>query len=345
MKNIKNNLIIILFYTVISTGVFYSSAKFHVPWYGANDFAVYHDMIKKPFSNNANSPYGYRILTPIIAHYVEKSGIYYKTSNSPFKDNLFEYENKQYDSEILDALIFTNFILIIFSMFILYKTYEKYYNWGKNKEINLLFLLMPLGLMLSTSTIVHGLNGLTEGGSIFFISLCCFLIARGNIFIFTIAVFLGMFQRELVPLVVFIYCIFINKYRFALISLLAFMAYFILRNLHPLTGFEEQLNLIAFFQNIKNFNLTKEFFLQVILSNNIVLSLIIVYFIEDMEYRKFKYLLPFAMVFGMLLLISLGTGIGNNAGRILNMATPILMLAVPKLLNIKFDSPHKLLNI
>ena len=113
MKTLKYNFLIILMYIVISSGVFYSSAKFHIPWYGANDFAVYHDMIKEPLSHNSESPYGYRIITPTIAHFIEKSGIYYKTSNSPFKDEFFEYKNKRYESNILDALIFTNFILIL----------------------------------------------------------------------------------------------------------------------------------------------------------------------------------------------------------------------------------------
>jgi len=335
MKKLKHNLVTILFYIVISSGVFYSSAKFHIPWYGANDFSVYHDMIKKPLSNNSESPYGYRILTPTIAHFIEKSGIFYKTFNSPFRDEFFEYKNKRYEPNILDALIFTNFILIIFSMFILYKTYEAYYYIENIKNHNFIFLLMPIGLLLSTSTIVHGLNGLTEGGSLFFISLCCLLIARKNIILFSIIVFLGMLQRELVPLVVLVYCVFICKYRFALISLLAFMAYFIFRSFHPLVGFEEQLSLNAFVQNIKNLNITKEFFLQVILSNNIVISLLIIYFFGNMDLKKVKYLLPFTMVFSMLLLISIGTGIGNNAGRILNMATPILLLAIPRLLSIK----------
>jgi hypothetical protein len=291
-------------------------------------------MVSQPFNNNSGAPYGYRIFTPIVAHYVEKSGLYYRPAHSPFKDNLYEYYNNFYDAGILEALIFTNFIFTILAMFFIHKTYD-YWLTSENKFHDLYLILLPLGLLLSTSTIVHGLNGLTEGGSFFFVSLCCYLVARGKFYIFTLTIFLGMFQRELIPLIMFLYCLLNRKYRFGFVSLLAFLAYFAFRKLHPLVGFEEQLSLAKFLVNLNDFNITREFIFQVILSNNILIAILPIALVFKDQGFNSKSLVPFFIIFFVLLVISIGTGIGNNAGRILNMATPILLLTIPFFVMIK----------
>jgi len=330
MKILIKDLKILFFYFLLATGVLYSSVKFHVPWYGSNDFAVYYEMVENPFNNNAGAPYGYRIFTPTIAHFVEQSGIFYKPNNTSFNDFMTTYEGNTFDSKTLYALIFTNYVLIVFSMFFLNKTLHILRPNLTRNQVN---TFLPIGLILSTSTLAHGLNGLTEGGSLFIISLCCYLIYRNQLSLFIVAIIFGMFQRELIPLIFFIFCFFQKKTKYLIVSLLVFSLYFFIRYLFPLPGFEEQLELSAFIKNLSNFQLSKDFIFQVILSNNIILASLI--WLSFGKIGKVINLntISFMAIFSILLIISIGTGIGNNAGRILNMTTPFLLLFLPNFID------------
>ena len=158
-------------------------------------------MVGHPFDGKVGSPWGYRILTPQFSYLVAKSGVYYEPKEGPFKEYYEEYNGLNYKSPLY-PLIFTNFIFFVLAAFIIFKSVEKIYS----SPFELFLLQGIVGLFfLSFSTVVHGISGLTEGGSIFFIALLNYFLINNNKLYFAIFAVLSIFQRELIPIFMLIY--------------------------------------------------------------------------------------------------------------------------------------------
>lgn len=332
MKIFKDFLILISFF-VLSAGVYYGGAKFHVPWYGASDYGDYYKMTVEPFSNSAQSPFAYRVFTPTIAHYIQKSGFYYDSNKTPYKDNYLEHNDQSFIPSILSALIFTNYLFFSFAAFFIYKSILI-----KLDSVNFTERIIAIGapslVFLSLSTVVHGYAGLVEGASIFFISILCYLALTNNLFLFLIFAILSISQREIIPLVLSIYVSLAigqeRKISFAVTSIFAFSLYFIIKSYLQIPGHEEQTQLAQLLTNLFNFSVNKEFILQGLLANNILIYIFIVSIaLGSKNYRPF---LPSAMIVTILLILGIATGIENNVGRILNMAIPFMLIGIAEVI-------------
>ena len=328
MKIFKNFIILISFFCM-SAGVYYGGAKFHVPWYGANDFGEYYKMTAEPFNNTAKAPWAYRVLTPTIAHFVEKSGLFYDSKITPYKNHYLSHEKIIYIASTLSALIFTNYIFFALAAFFSYKTFTTILG-NENFRDQVIALGAPSLLFLSFSTVVHGYAGLTEGGSIFLVSILCYFLIRNMPFLFFVFSVLSVLQRELVPLILLTYILFsnqlTNRLKYAAISLGTFLLYFAIRAVFQIPGNEHQTQVSSFLSNFLTFSINKEFFLQAVLGNNIPIFVILAAI--AVGYRNIKPFVPFFLTCMVLATLGVATGLGNNIGRILNMATPLLLVGI-----------------
>jgi hypothetical protein len=331
---IKKKLLILLAYFFISLGIFYSASKYHIPWYGSDDFANYSLMTTKPFDNDVQAAFAYRFITPTAAHYIYKFELFYTPEKTPFKDNYSIQNGVFYDPSSLAALIFTNYLFLTLAAFFTYITIAK--KIKKNDlTSNVLALGLPVLIYLSFSTIVHGYNGLTEGGSLFFISLLTYLFYEKKLVIFGIIVLLSVWQREVIPIIMFIYILFApiktKKSIYLIISFIAFMSYVIIRKkFWPLPGSDDQLILSAFYNHFFSLGFSKEFFLQGILSNNLIFFIFFSYIILGI--KNIKFLFPYIMVILLMIPICVGIGASNGIARILNIASPLLIFCLSELL-------------
>ena len=199
----KDFLILIALF-VLSAGVYYSGTKFHIPWYGANDFSQYYQMTLNPFDNDVGSPFAYRMFVPVIAHFIYESGLFYESSLTPYKDYYLSHRGIDYEPSILSAIIFTNYIFLALAAFFTYKSTKVIFAQSNHTDHIMPVMLSSL-IFLSFSTNVHGYAGLTEGGALFLVSLLCYLALKNYLILFSLICISSILGRELIPLVLKIY--------------------------------------------------------------------------------------------------------------------------------------------
>lgn len=337
----KYALILVSFF-VLSAGTFYAGSKFHVPWYGALDFTNYYEMTVNPYDNDAISPHAYRVLTTTIAHYIYRSGFFYESSLTPYKDNYLIYQDIVYDPSVLSALIFTNYIFLALAAFCIYLSVTLKIAQTDIKG-RLIAIGLPALLFLSLSTNVHGYAGLTEGATMFGVSLLCYLALANRLIPYLIICVLSITQRELIPLILFLYISSISrqerKFYFMAASGVAFALYFLLRSYLQIPGNEGQTQFSTLLSNIFSFSLDKDFIFQAILANNIPIFVLIIS--VCIGFRDFKPFIPFVVVATVLFILGIATGIGNNVGRIINMATPILLIGMADAIRTSLETQHQ----
>jgi hypothetical protein len=317
----------------IALGVFFAASKFNVPWYGSNDFRHYSVMVELPFSNDVRAPFGYRIVTPTLAHVVWRSGVFYQPSTTPFKDKFLVYQGVKYSSDILNALIFTNFFLLVAAAFFLIASLKGSAADRDQRLSPIAETMLGSMVFLSFSTVVFGFAGITEGGTLFFVSLLLYLHRAQMLGWFFVVILVSAFQRELISVVMFVYLVTLGAREnrsYLAAALLSFSVYLIARSWIALPGHEDQLQLSSYFENVQNFSVDRDFFLQVIIAQNLVWAFLIILFFWQRE--SLPAFIPYFSVIAVLLTLSIGADIGPNAGRILNIALPIFLLTLGNLM-------------
>ena len=330
---LKKDCLILIAFFALSAGVYYAGAKFHVPWYGGSDFNQYYQMTLNPFENSAQSPWAYRLMVPALAHFIHESGVFYDSKLTPYKDHYLSYNGVDYEPSVLSAIIFTNYIFFALAAFFAYKS-AKIIFVEYNVMDEIMPIMLPSLIFLSLSTTVHGYAGLTEGGSFFLISLLCYLALKNNLALFSLTCFASILSRELIPLVLLVYVFFGSaqkrRFNFIIVSLLAFILYFVLKSYFQIPGNEHQTELNSLIVNLLTFSVNKEFFMQAILANNIPIfvGILVVY----CGVKDLKPFIPFAIITIILIFLGIVTGIGGNVGRIINLTTPILIIGLAEII-------------
>jgi hypothetical protein len=290
-------------------------------------------MSDTPLSGDIESPYAYRIITPTLTHFFEKSGVFYEPRQSPYKDNYLEHNGEVYRPSILSAMIFVNYIFFSLAAFFIYKSFALILD-NERGGARIASFCVPSLLFLSLSTVVHGYGGLTEGVSIAMVSALCYFLLSDRFILFSITCILSIFQRELVSLIMILYLLSVLrdiKYlKFFLVATAAFSIYFLLRAILQIPGSENQTNLASMVEYLTDFSLTRDFIFQAIISNNIPFFIIISTILIGC--RDFKPLLPYFLIAVVLFILGIATGIENNVGRILNLGTPILLICFAQIL-------------
>jgi hypothetical protein len=328
-------------------GVFYGGAKFYVPWYGGNDFKNYSLMVERPLHNDALSPFAYRIVTPTFAHYLKQSGMFYRSKSTPFEDAFTNYDGKTYDPKVLNALIFANFVFLVLAAFFLAEAIGDDLSALDPQLVALLQFVIPALLFLSFSTVAHGFTGLTEGGSVFFVSLLLYLFQKRNIVVFFCVVCLSVLQREIIPLILFAYIVGFGLKRSVMPYLLACGLAFLLIMvgeivLFPIQGNEDEIQLSGYVSNLLAFRLTRDFVFQTLFSCNLVFMSLIFLWATNKLASSLRLLLPFFVVFVFLFGLGIIAGIGNNLGRILNLATPVLLLSLAAIFKVSASANERI---
>jgi len=329
----KKDILILIAYFALSAGVYYAGAKFHVPWYGGSDFNQYYQMTLDPFENSAQSPWAYRLMVPALAHFIHESGVFYDSKLTPYKDHFLSHMGVDYEPSILSAIIFTNYIFFALAAFFTYKS-SKIIFVQYNVMDQIMPIMLPSLIFLSLSTTVHGYAGLTEGGSLFLISLLCYLLLKNNLVLFSLTCFASILSRELIPLILLVYVFFGSaqkrRFNFIIVSLLAFILYFVLKSYFQIPGNEHQTELNSLIVNLLTFSVNKEFFMQALLANNIPIFVGIL--VVSCGVKDLKPFIPFAIITTILIFLGIATGIGGNVGRIINLTTPILIIGLAEII-------------
>ncbi len=313
----------------VALGVFFAGAKFNVPWYGSNDFRHYSLMVERPLSGEVGAPFGYRVVTPAVAHVIWRSGMFYAPEKTPFKDQFSLHGGVRFSGDTLNALIFTNFLMLVGAAFFLVQALRLSPKCGPDAMSPFGEVMWASMIFMSFSTVIFGFAGITEGGTLFFVAFLLFLHRAKMPIWFFIVVLISAFQRELISVVVFVYLLASGACRnrpYMMASLISMLAYVGARIFIPLPGHEGQLQLSSYLQNFLSFSVDRDFFLQVVVAQNVVwafLALIVVY--NRSALREF---LPYFSALGVLFALSVGTDIGPNTGRILNIALPIFLLTL-----------------
>lgn len=332
MKLYFKQFILLCIFFFLGFGIFYNSIRFNVPWYGNNDFEEYSLMVENPFDNSSISPFCYRVITPSLAHYVLKSGVYFQSkSTTPFQDKFTVHNDKVYKASVLNSLIFTNFIFLVLASAVIAAMVRKTLLGFNSGVVTLLQVFIPILLMMSLSTVRDALAGINEGGGLFFISVMLYLFRSRNLVFFIIVTFLSIFQREIVSLIFLVYIISLgsvkqNKY-YALGCFGAFATYITIKLfIYPVAGWEHQTNIFALAHNL--LTLDRDFIKHALFGNNILYAFIFLALLVEKKVSNLKLFVPYFFTMIFVILLSAAEGVGNSVDRLINLILPIFLISL-----------------
>jgi len=332
METLYKQFILLGIFFCLGFGIFYTSMRFNVPWYGNNDFEEYSKMVEKPFDNDAMSPFAYRVLTPTLAHYVHQSGVYFKSNSpTPFQDKFTERDGKVYKADILHSMIFTNFILIVLACTVMAAMVRKTLPGFNHDVVTLLQLFIPILLMLSLSTVRDGLAGINEGGGLFFITLMLYLFRSRNLVLFALVTFSSILQREIASIIFLVYIISLwdikqNKY-YALACFCAFVTYLTIKLfIYPISGWDHQTDIFAMAHNF--LKLDRDFIKHMFFGNNILYAMVFLALFVGKKVKNLKIFAPYLTTMIFIIILSAAQGVGNSVDRTINLILPIFLIVL-----------------
>lgn len=336
-----------IFYFLLSLGQYLYAIKFNIPWFGTNDFASYYKMTISPMNHSVENPWhANRILTPLIAWSFWKLNFYIKTTETPFVIGFNTLDYQTYDEDILSALITTNYFGLLFSALVLFYTLLNYFH---KSPINILLLILfPLLIFLSPFNNFSVLAGMTEGVSILLISLILYTLSSNKFLLFIILIILSVFQRELIPLLIFFIIIFSQKSDYGLKWKLVPLLAFIFASLRILFNGVDP-SFLGFNYSEKLPAISLDLTLHNIIFSLLYMNLFLIYFILLIINQKkgiYRYeLLPIILYFASLVILYLIVPVGiQNLVRMLSLANPyILILIVGQVSTLLKKSDHKYL--
>jgi len=320
-----------LFLIILLTyGFLYSGYKLWTPEStGGNDFYEYYKMFLDPLNNSAAAPFVYRQFSAWIVYFIDLTNLNY--------DTLISFNNPLISQSTFLAAIISSYIALVLTSLII--TYSIDIVFGKT------FTFVPIvaGLIVffSFNTIPHNISGIFEAWSWFFYALIFFLYLKKSKFIF-LFLLLSITQRELIP-VVFGVMSFISisfeikknnfnlfksfDFKILIISMFSFLIYILVRTqFFPIPGNENQLLLTSILLNLTNFRPNLSFLIPVFFSQNILFLYLISFGLKRWNKDNFKQLSKVLSVYLVLAVMGIGTGIGDNLGRILSQFNPILII-------------------
>ena len=323
---------------ILTYGFLYSAYKLWTPEItGGSDFYEYYKMFQNPIYNNAMSPFIYRQFTAWTVYFIGKLNLNY--------DTLISFNNSAINQSTFFSIIISNYLGLVFtSLSITYAV-----DFLLSKKSILLPLIGGLLVFFSFNTIPHNISGIFEAWSWFFYALIILLYLKKSNWIYLFIV-LGIFQREIIPIVFGIFSFFdyffdlkkkskkidITNFYFKVLitSILSFVLYILIRTqFFPVPGNENQLQIKIILTNIVNFRISLSWFVPVILSQNIYAIYLISLLSIRFKYEFFKQLITIFAVFFTLIIIGISTGLGSNLGRILSQVNPILIVLIFKNFN------------
>lgn len=334
MSRISAILLSVVVVLVLSYGHLYRSYKFLDPTMGQNDFFVYLEMIRAPLDfQAAEAPHILRQIPTLAARLISESGIRYSRENVLTKLSLADKNGDDY----FFALILSNYLAAVLGIAILTGLiFERY---EIHDPIHRLIALVCLyALTVSQFNFGHHVvSPLTEGWAWLLLSIMLYLTGtKGWIrHLLLLVLPLSIFSRELLVVIFGAFCVSsladyqgvlrtalplkkAERLFYAGYCVVIFLSYVALRKL-VFAGYDYQVDPATLLDTTLQFVPTMTWFFHGILSQNILLVLVVV----ALFFRRYDVFLVAMLVFGVLLILGLASGIVNNVGRILAQATPL----------------------
>jgi len=344
ISQLRQMTLVVAIYFLLTIGQASYAIKFNVPWFGTNDFSSYYLMAQDPFDNSSvETPWhAGRVLTPFLAWILFKSNLYLRTDDSPFISSYSKIENVIYDERILFSLITVNYIALFLSSIVLIYVLKS--TLANNFVNKILIYSLPLLLFLTPATNFSILTGITEGVSLLVVSLLLLQIKNKNYTIFLFFIILSVFQRELIPLLIFFVVFNLRRdglgAKWYLPPLLAFFIsiFNIFQRDASASRSSLRLDINYVFEDFTFYNLTTFI---------IYLNLLVIYLILIFIFRKdkieLKQFIPVLLFFVSLMVLYFVHPVGlQNLMRMLSLANPlIILLLLSKVINIKFPGSSK----
>ena len=269
----------------------------------------------------ANAPFVFRQISAVLTYGIYKLGFYYP--------NGIMFNEAGYDQRIFFAALFSNYLCLVATAWIAGLIVSQL-----TGSSSLTYQLMA-GFLCFLSFHVQSvlITGLTEGASWLLMTAAFLAYIKRNMLILMIILLVSVLQRETI-LIAFASIAFMvwileptsRRYNGGVFiwSIICFAAYLSLRKFTGVTGYEQQMQVNLFFNQLVSFHFTKEILTQVGFSQNvffIYMLLALVTFKAVPEQRFWMPVLLFAIT--ILFLVGVVTGIGNNMGRICGIFSPI----------------------
>jgi hypothetical protein len=323
--SIQYHIIVFLFLFVLYLPVLYLTYKYHNPFIAFTDYFSYYSIYKNLDIGNVESPFNMRLLSSFITHLFYKLGLYYHTKIT------FEYLG--YDQRVFFCAVFTNWISIVLS------SYMIMLHLIKKENLNLSYaLLISIIFLFSAGNLIYCMNGNTDGFTIIWIVILYFFYKRNSYFVLLLYLF-TIFQREVALLFFFFLSVYDSfneqgKRFYVISSLFAFLGiviYYFLRKTYFYTPyFSHQLDLMSGLKSLINLNINlKEIIMQVFLPQTFyylaILLLLHGYLkIKDKKYRNDLIFILFITF--MFFLFGIMTLSNNNIGRFYHMISPVVLM-------------------
>jgi len=322
----KQNILLWLLYALLAFPSFYFVYKFGSPYFGTNDYFDYYKLYKDWDLKNVDAPFNMRLVSSFFVHVLYKLGLNYDTK--------IIFENNDYDKAVFFNAILFNFICVVSTCLILFRTSLLHF---KNK---LLAFSAGVLYLLGFGTLFYELMPITDAFSIlvFAIIYHLYLLKDYRILIPLIVL---IFQREYVFLALGLVCLcdwlkYKHKYYLAILVScgLLFVVYYILRKTYFYTATYDHQASGAFFLDslvkikfpilpyIKQTLMTLNLFL-------IYLGVIVYKIIKKTEYDKHAAIILF-LLFTQINLISFAAVFGNNTGRYFYILIPMVIFQLIK---------------
>lgn len=341
--SVKRLLKILFIVFLLSYGFLYFSYKYYTPLLGGSDYFQYLGMYSNPLNvEAASSPWIYRQFHAVITHILYVSGFFYETEIS-FKVTIEE-------QRFFFAAILSNYLAFIISSALFFWHFEKLDNFKQSFGALAASVLLLLSFSFQTTT----LTGLSEGWS-WLIILGAYVAFRKNKFtFFLLFISVSILQREMISIILFVivFCYSIKDrelyIKYILTCFVAFVTYILIRlYLFPVQGeYDNQLSITSQVYNVLNYFIpSKSVLFQGVLSQNLLILMIFLLVSSIEIFEKHKYsVIPLLLAGFVIYVISIGSGVGNNVGRILALLSPIYALIISEMLLGYIPSKSKLMD-
>jgi hypothetical protein len=346
----RNDLLRLLIFGCLTYGMLYFSYK----WYAlGGDFYYYYELYAAPLTGETLAPFHYRRLTPLLVWLVAELGIYYPL------DVAFD------DPDVQQRLWFAAFVVnyggLVLSACVSAKIAEHLVPRERvTAPVFMASILAGALVFLSFLTLQKTLTVQNDGLTWFFVAVLAYAVLTQRWVTFTVACTVGMFQKEIVPLIgggiVVIRAVVDGMWQrhltrtvtelrerihYLVVSGIGFALYFVYRAVDPQSGNPQQTDLNAIFQNLLDrLVVSPEFSMEMLLngylSQNILLILVAVVIwqwrriTDAMRVEILSYLV---LIVGLVLL-GYGVGMGSSIGRMGGFLTPVLTAYIAVLLGI-----------
>jgi hypothetical protein len=315
----------------------YFSYKHYTPEIGgAGDSVYYIQMILQPFNSDAaGSPYVYRQFSTFITSIILNTGVFY--------DSVVAYTSIESEKRIFFSFLLSNYIALLLTALIVSRVVDL--------EIGEKTVAIPIlaGLIcfMSFGASAYVLTMLIEGWTWFFIALGFYALKQKNVTLFIIAIIFGFIQKEMVSIFLGLMCFFllifdkneadktVDKKLFLMfaISLFSFLLYIIMRGfVIPVEGYESQINVLLFVENIIEFEYTNtSWIVSNFVNQNILYVFIFLFFLvytgkRNTDELKLNYFYALIFSYTALFFISVAAGLKGDIAHILFISTPILSI-------------------